>query len=138
MNIYHGGTETRSSEGLLSASLTEAIIGAAIEVHSHLGPGLLESVYEECMCEELRLRGLPFSCQIELPIVYKGRETGGKYRIDLIVADEVLVELKSVERILGVHEAQLLTYLKLTGKRVGLLINFNVSVLHRGIMRRVL
>jgi len=138
VNIYHGGTETRSSEGLLSASLTEAIIGAAIEVHSHLGPGLLESVYEECMCEELRLRGLPFSCQIELPIVYKGRETGGKYRIDLIVADEVLVELKSVERILGVHEAQLLTYLKLTGKRVGLLINFNVSVLHRGIMRRVL
>ena len=138
MNIHHRGTETRSSEGLLSASLTEAIIGAAIEVHSQLGPGLLESVYEECMCEELRLRGLPFRCQIELPVVYKGRETGGKYRIDLIVANEVLVELKSVERVLAVHEAQLLTYLRLTGKRVGLLINFNVAVLHRGIMRRVL
>lgn len=138
MNIHHRGTETQSLEELLSASLTEAIIGAAIEVHRHLGPGLLESVYEECMCEELRLRGLPFECQIELPVVYKGRQTGGKYRIDLIVADEVLLELKSVERILGVHEAQLLTYLRLTGKRVGLLINFNVAVLHRGILRRVL
>lgn len=138
MNIHHGVTETRSSEGLLSESLTEQIIGAAIEVHRELGPGLLESVYEECMCQELRLRGIPFRCQIELPVTYKGIETGGKYRIDLIVADEVLVELKSVERILGVHEAQLLTYLKLTGKRVGLLINFNVAVLHRGVLRRVL
>jgi GxxExxY protein len=138
MNIHHGVTETRSSEGLISASLTEQIIGAAIEVHRQLGPGLLESVYEECMCEELRLRGIAFRCQVELPVIYKGIETGGKYRIDLIVEDEVLVELKSVERILGVHEAQLLTYLKLTGKRVGLLINFNVAILRRGILRRVL
>ena len=138
MNIHHGVTEPRSSEKLLSASLTEAIIGAAIEVHSQLGPGLLESVYEVCMCEELTLRGLPFRCQIELPVLYKGRNTGGTYRIDLIVADEVLVELKSVERIIAVHEAQLLTYLRLTGKRVGLLINFNVPVLHRGVLRRVL
>jgi GxxExxY protein len=138
MNTHHGGAETRSSLGLLSESLTEAIIGAAIEVHRQLGPGLLESVYEECMCEELRMRNIPFRSQIELPVVYKGRETGGKYRIDLIVADEVVVELKSVERFLSVHEAQLLSYLKLTGKRVGLLINFNVSVLHRGIVRRVL
>ena len=138
MNIHHGVTETRSSEGLLSESLTEQIIGAAIEVHRELGPGLLESVYEECMCQELRLRGIPFLCQIEYPISYKGIATGGRYRIDLIVADEVLVELKSVERILGVHEAQLLTYLKLTGKHVGLLINFNVAVLHRGVLRRVL
>jgi len=81
---------------------------------------------------------LPFLSQIELPVVYKGRETGGKYRIDLIVAEEVVVELKSVERVLPVHEAQLLTYMKLTGKRVGLLINFNESVLHRGLVRRVL
>jgi GxxExxY protein len=138
MNTHHGDTEARSSFGLLSESLTEAIIGAAIEVHRHLGPGLLESVYEECMREELHLRNLPFMCQLELPIIYKGRETGGKYRIDLIVADEVVVELKAVERLLSVHEAQLLTYLRLTGKHVGLLINFNVSVLHRGIMRRVL
>jgi GxxExxY protein len=90
------------------------------------------------MCEELRLRKVPFKCQIELPVVYKGRETGGKYRIDVIVADEVVVELKAVERLLNVHEAQLFTYLRLTGKRVGLLINFNVPVLHRGILRRVL
>lgn len=138
MNVHHGGTETQSSERLLRQALTEKIIGAAIEVHRQLGPGLLESVYEECMCEELRLRGIPFCCQIELPVTYKGLQTGGKYRIDLIVADEVLVELKSVERILGVHEAQLLTYLKLTGKHIGLLINFNVAVLHRGILRRVL
>ncbi len=80
----------------------------------------------------------PFLRQVELPVIYKGLETGGKYRIDLIVADEVVVELKAVERLLSVHEAQLLTYLKLTGKRVGLVINFNVSVLHRGILRRVL
>ncbi len=138
MNIHHGVTEPRSDERLLSEALTQQIIGAAIEVHRQLGPGLLESVYEECMCEELRLRGIPFRCQIELPVIYKGVETGGKYRIDLIVGDEVLVELKSVERVLAVHEAQLLTYLRLTGKRVGLLINFNVAVLHRGILRRVL
>jgi GxxExxY protein len=138
MNTHHGDTEARSSSGLLSEPLTETIIGAAIEVHRQLGPGLLESVYEECMCEELRLRSLPFKCQIELPIIYKGRETGGKYRIDVVVADEVVVESKAVERLLSVHEAQLLTYLRLTGKRLGLIINFNVSVPHRGIMRRVL
>jgi GxxExxY protein len=138
MNTHHGDTEARSDAGLLSESLTEAIIGSAIEVHRQLGPGLLESVYEECMCEEPRLRSVPFKCQIELPVVYKGRETGGKYRIDLVVANEVVVELKAVERLLSVHEAQLLTYLRLTGKHVGLLINFNVAVLHRGIIRRVL
>jgi len=138
MNIHHGDTETRREIGLLSEALTEGIIGAAIDVHQQLGPGLLESVYEECMCRELRLRNIPFLAQVELPIVYKGLETGGKYRIDLIVADEVVVELKAVERLLSVHEAQLLTYLKLTGKKVGLIINFNVPVLHRGIVRRVL
>jgi len=90
------------------------------------------------MCEELRLRGVPFACQVEVPIVYKGRALNGVYRIDLIVADQVVVEIKSVERVLGVHEAQLITYMRLTGKRVGLLINFNVPVLHRGITRRVL
>ena len=119
-------------------ALTEGIIGAAIEVHSHLGPGLLESVYEECMCQELRLRDIPFKAQVELPLRYKGRDTGGILRLDLVVADEVVVELKAVERLLSVHEAQLLTYLKLTGKHVGLMINFNVPVLRRGIMRRVL
>jgi GxxExxY protein len=138
MNTYHGDTEARRNIGLLYEALTESIIGAAIEVHRQLGPGLLESVYEECMCQEFRLRDIPFLRQVELPVVYKGLETGGKYRIDLIVADEVVVELKAVERLLSVHEAQLLSYLKLTGKRVGLVINFNVSILHRGILRRVL
>lgn len=138
MNIHHGGTEAQSSEGLVSSSLTEDIIGAAIEVHRQIGPALLESVYEDCICEELQLRELPFQRQLELPVVYKGKETGGMYRIDLVVADQVLVEPKSVERVLPVHEAQLLTYLKLTGERVGLLISFNVAVLHRGIVRRVL
>ena len=137
MSTRHGDTEAGSSIGLLSEALTEGIIGAAIEVHQELGPGLLESVYEECMCQELRLRGIPFFAQVEMPVFYKGRETNGKYRIDLIVADEVVVELKSVERLLSVHEAQLLTYLKLTGKHVGLIINFNVPVLSRGILRRV-
>jgi len=138
MNIHHGDTEARSSSGLLSGALTESIIGAAIEVHSYLGPGLLESVYEDCMCQELRLRNIPYKAQVELPLIYKGRQTSGVFRIDLIVADEVVVELKAIERLLSVHEAQLLTYLKLTGKHVGLLINFNVPVLRRGISRRVL
>ncbi len=138
MNTHHGDTEARTNIGLLYEALTESIIGAAIEVHRQLGPGLLESVYEECMCQELRLRDIPFLAQLELPVVYKGLQTGGKFRIDLIVANEVVVELKAVERLLNVHEAQLLTYLKLTEKRVGLIINFNVPILHRGIIRRVL
>ena len=137
MKTHHVDAEARSSSGLLSESLTEAI-GAAIEVHSQLGSGLLESVYEECLCQERRLREIPFKAQIELPVVCKGCTTSASYRIDLIVADEVLVDLKSVEHILSVHEAQLLTYLKLTGKHVGLLSNFNVSLLQHGIMRRVL
>jgi GxxExxY protein len=135
---HHGGTETRSSVGLREESLTEQIIGAAIEVHRQLGPGLLESIYEEALCEELRLRGIPFLCQVEVPAHYKGRELKANYVIDLIVAGAVVVELKAVERLLSVHTAQLMTYMKLTSKRVGLLVNFNVPVLHRGIVRRVL
>jgi GxxExxY protein len=117
---------------------TAAIIGAAIEVHRQLGPGLLESAYELCLCHELHLRGLPFNCQVNLPVSYKGLQLDCGYKIDVIVNDEVIVELKSVERILPVHEAQLLTYLKLSGKRVGLLINFNSALLTQGIIRRVL
>jgi GxxExxY protein len=138
VNTYHGDTETQRNIGLLYEALTESIIGAAIEVHRHLGPGLLESVYKECMCQELRLRDMPFLAQTELPVVYKGLETGGRYRIDLIVANEVVVELKAVERLLSVHESQLLTYLKLTGKRIGLIINFNVPRSTSGILRRIL
>ena len=117
---------------------TAAIIGAAIEVHRQLGPGLLESAYEQCLCHELHLRGLPFTCQVNLPVAYKGLKLDCGYKIDVIVNDEVIVELKAVEKILPVHEAQLLTYLKLSGKKVGLLINFNSSLLTQGIIRRVL
>jgi GxxExxY protein len=123
---------------LIDEETTEAIIGAAIEVHRELGPGLLESTYEECLCHELNVRGLPFRRQIEAPISYKGLKLDCGYRIDLLVADSVIVELKSVDRILPVHEAQLLTYLRLLGKRVRLLINFNTPTLSKGIVRRVL
>ncbi|MGA9811192.1 MAG: GxxExxY protein [Terriglobales bacterium] len=117
---------------------TSPIIGAAIEVHRNLGPGLLESAYEECLCHELHLRGLDFKRQVLLPLLYKGLKLDCGYKIDLIVRDEVILELKAVEKLLPIHEAQLLTYLRLTGKRVGLLINFNVPLLMQGIIRRVL
>ena len=117
---------------------TEPIILAAIEVHRALGPGLLESAYEECLCHELRLRGIPFHRQVDLPVTYKGIKLETGYRFDLIVNDLVVVEIKSVETVLPVHEAQLMTYMKLTGKAVGLLINFKVAVLKNGIRRRVL
>jgi len=117
---------------------TVPIIGAAIEVHRHLGPGLLESAYEQCLCRELHLRGIEFRCQIDLPVLYKGLKLDCGYKIDLIVSEEIIVELKSVERILPIHEAQLLTYMELAAKPVGLLINFNVPLLTQGIIRRVL
>src|SRR6516162_9322487 len=104
---------------------TAAIIGAAIEVHRSLGPGLLESAYEECLCHELHLRSLVFERQVDLPISYKGVRLSCGYKIDLLVQNEVILELKAVERILPVHEAQLLTYLRLLNKQVGLIINFN-------------
>ena len=123
---------------LVDEALTEQIIGAAIEVHRQIGPGLLESSYQVCFCRELELRRIPFRRQVELPVVYKGVRLDAGYRIDVVVADRVIVELKSVEKILPVHEAQLLTYLRLSGLRVGFLINFNVPVLKDGIVRRVL
>ena len=118
--------------------ITETIIGAAIEVHRALGPGLLESAYEECLCRELSLRGIPFERQRSLPVEYKGLRLDCGYRLDLLVADTVVVEIKAVESLLPIHEAQLLTYLRLGGWKVGLLINFNVAVLRQGIRRRVL
>jgi GxxExxY protein len=117
--------------------LTEAVIGACIEVHRNLGPGLLEAIYEQCLCRELSLRGIPFAYQTQLPVLYKGMAMDCGYRVDVLVDGRVLVELKSVEKILPLHEAQLLTYLKLGGWEVGLLINFNVETLKDGIMRRV-
>jgi GxxExxY protein len=117
--------------------ITEAIIGAAIEVHRHLGPGLLESAYERCLCHELSLRQVPFQPQLSLPVKYKGIQLDCGYRLDLVVANLVVVELKAVEQLTPIHEAQLLTYLRLGGWSAGLLINFNVSVLKDGIKRRV-
>jgi|SRR5579864_881526 GxxExxY protein len=117
---------------------TGPIIGAAIEVHRHLGPGLLESAYEECLCHEPHLRGLSFERQVDLPVPYKGLILGCGYKLDVVVEHEVVLELKAVEKILPVHEAQLLTYLKLSRRHVGLLINFNTPLLTHGIKRIVL
>ncbi len=109
-----------------------------MEVHRSLGPGLLESAYQACLCRELEIRRIPFRQQVEIPITYKGVKLDCGYRIDLIVSDKVVRELKSIQEILPVHEAQLLTYLHLTGLRKGLMVNFNVAVLKNGIRRRVL
>ena len=133
--IHHGDAEARRK--LIHEALTEQVIGAAIEVHKALGPGLLESVYEECLCHELHLRGMRFQRQVIVPVVYKGVALDCGYRLDLIVEDTVVLELKCVDRVLPIHEAQLLTYLKLLNKAVGFIINFNVSVLRNGIFRKV-
>ena len=118
--------------------ITGQVIGAAIEVHKTLGPGLLESAYEECLCHELSLRKIHYKRQHHLPLQYKTIKLDCGYRVDLIVEDLVILELKSVEKFEGIHEAQLLTYLKLTGLKVGLLINFNVPILKEGIKRLIL
>jgi GxxExxY protein len=137
MILHHGDTEARSK--LIHEELTEKIIGAAIEVHRALGPGLLESAYEECLCREFNLRGLAFQRQMSLPVEYKGVKLDCGYGLDLVVQDAVVLELKCVEHVLPVHEAQLLTYLKLTGKHVGIIINFHVATLVRGgIVRKAL
>lgn len=117
--------------------ITGEIIGAAIEVHKVLGPGLLESAYEECLCHELGIRGIAFERQVPLPMEYKGIKLDCGYRLDLIVEDHIIVELKSVNKIDPIHEAQLLTYLRLKRARLGLIINFNVAVLKNGIRRIV-
>lgn len=118
--------------------LTQEIVGAAIEVHKALGPGLLESAYEECLCYELKIRGLTHKRQVDLPLTCKGIRLDCGYRIDVVVVDKVLLELKCVEKLLPIHEAQLLTYLRLSGIKIGLLMNFNVPVMRDGILRRVL
>ena len=117
--------------------LTQQTIGAAIEVHRHLGPGLLESAYESCLAYELRQLGLRVERQKPLPIVYKEIEIEQGYRLDLLIEDKVVVELKAVEHFTDVHEAQVLSYLKFSGCQVGLLINFNVKLLKNGIRRFV-
>ena len=118
-------------------SLTGEVIGAAIEVHKLVGPGLLESVYEECLCYELKLRDIYFERQKDLPVEYKAVKLDCAYRLDVVVENNLVLELKSCDSLLPIYEAKLLTYLKLTGIKVGLLINFNVPVLKDGIKRLV-
>jgi GxxExxY protein len=122
---------------LIDEQLTEAIIGAAIEVHRELGAGLLESSYQRCLAREFDLRGIRYRREVELPVEYKGIVIDCAYRIDFIVEEKVIVEVKAVEKLIPVHEAQLITYLKLTKLRIGLLINFNSAVLRNSIIRRV-
>ena len=118
-------------------NLSSTIIGAAIEVHKTLGPGLLESAYEECLCHELSLRGVSFERQKTLSVEYKGKKLDCGYRLDIIVENTIILELKSCEKIEPIHKAQLLTYLKLSGLHLGLLLNFNVPVMRDGIIRIV-
>ena len=118
--------------------LSNKIIGCAIEVHRELGPGLLESTYEQCLAYELNQAKIPFKLQVELPVDYKQIRLDCGYRIDLLADDRLIVELKSVDQLLAIHEAQVLTYMKLAGIKVGLLINFNVAVLKNGVRRFVI
>lgn len=127
--MNHRDTETQRD------ALSDAVIGAAIEVHRALGPGLLESAYETCLCYELGQRKIPFQRQLELPVTYKGIPLDCGYRMDIVVDSQLILELKAAEQLLPVHEAQLLTYLKLTGLHTGLLLNFNVPILKSGIRR---
>ena len=119
-------------------ALSEGVIGCAIEVHRHLGPGLLESAYEDCLCFELAAEGITFERQLQLPVTYKGVKLDAGYRLDILVASRLVVEVKAVERIVAIHEAQLLTYLRMSGHRVGLILNFNHAVLKDGIQRLAL
>ncbi len=118
--------------------LTEKIIGLAIEVHRALGPGLLESAYEECLCFELKTSGVTFQRQVALPVIYKSVRLDCGYRMDIVVQDEVVIELKTVERLHPIHDAQLLTYLRLSGRKKGLILNFHAPVLKDGLRRLVL
>jgi GxxExxY protein len=117
-------------------ALSGQIIGACIEVHRHLGPGLLESAYEECLAHELTLANIEFKRQLALPVEYKGVRLDAGYRVDLAIESQVIVEIKSVEQLTPIHDAQLITYLRLTGYPLGLLINFNVRTLVTGVRRR--
>jgi GxxExxY protein len=130
--IHHRGTEDTE---VLSRSHTHDIVGAAIVVHRRLGPGLLESAYQTCLWRELLIRGISFQSQVPLPVQYRGLQLDCGYRLDLVVNDSISIEVKAVRRVLPIHRAQVLTYLKLTKYRLGLLINFNVEVLRSGLYR---
>ncbi len=117
--------------------LSAEILDACIEVHRHMGPGLLESVYSHCLAREFSDRNISFDCQLEIPLRYKGRKLDKIFILDFLIADEIILELKSVELLLPVHEAQILSYMKLLDKRLGFLVNFNVPVLKNGFKRKV-
>ena len=126
------------SLGMTNNMLTHEIIGAAIEVHRYWGPGLYEDIYEKSLCRELHLRNIPFKNQVQLPLIYKGEHVGSDLRLDLLIDKTIVVEIKAVSSLDVIHEAQLLSYLRLTQCRIGLLINFNTAVLKSGIKRMVL
>ncbi len=139
MNDYLTAEVTEHAETMQNLNeLTDAIIGAGMEVHRALGPGLLESTYEMCLCRELNIRGIPFQRQVPIAVEYKGVKLDCGYRADIVVDGSILVEIKAIDSLLSIHEAQLLSYLKLGGWKIGLLINFNVELLKHGIRRRVL
>lgn len=125
------------SIGVRINSITEKVIGCAIEVHRSIGPGLLESAYEECLCYELSQCGLSFERQVPLPVVYKAIKLDCGYILDIIVEELVILEVKAVERIMPIHEAQLLSYLRMLDKRVGLILNFHMSIMKNGVKRIV-
>ncbi|HKD23217.1 MAG TPA: GxxExxY protein [Rhizomicrobium sp.] len=125
------------SEAEVIDPLSRRVIGLAIDVHRELGPGLLESAYEECLCYELKEAGISFTQQVELPIIYKSVRLDCGYRLDIVAENCLLLELKTVERFLPIHEARVLTYLKLSGIKVGLLMNFNSVALKDGLRRMV-
>ena len=139
--MEHKDTKTQSfiplEEYNRLQALSNTIIGAAIEVHRELGPGLLESVYEECLRVELESQGLDVKTQVDFPLIYKGKDPGKVFRIDMLVDNVFILELKAVELIKPLHEVQLVTYMKLTDTHMGLLINFNVPVLKEGIKRKI-
>ena len=139
MNVQHRGHRgsQRSTEDFYPA-LSHSIIGCGMQVHTELGPGLLEAVYEECLCHELSLAGLAFRRQVEVPVRYRNVTLATHLRLDIVVENVAIVEVKSVDAVHAIHEAQLLTYLRLTGKRLGLLMNFNVSHFRSGIHRKVM
>jgi GxxExxY protein len=118
--------------------LTGMAIGCAMEVHRAMGPGLLESVYETCLAHELKMNNVPFERQVSLPLIYKGQRLGSGFRLDFVIERRLIIELKAVDQLLPVHDAQLLSYMKLSGMRTGLLLNFNTDILRNGIKRLVL
>ncbi|MFN3446195.1 MAG: GxxExxY protein [Bacteroidia bacterium] len=117
--------------------LSEQIIGCCIAVHKELGPGLLERVYEECLAIELENSGLNFKRQVHLPVIYKGEPTNQNFRLDFLIEDEIILELKAIEVVLPIHEVILVTYLKIADKKLGLLVNFHEEILTKGIKRKV-